>query len=301
MERFVKSSIAIVVLAVIVYFSYSLIAGWYKGNIEIAKTQERKIWQEKTENLVAKIENLEEELKQLKGQEVSEEKLAEVFGKNSPNETPSKETKPTFEEIEHQITALFAYLDEQEYVKAHKLAGGTYNQYEISVNKLSTKLPIVTGETDSLYNLFLNIAHFYRVLGKKRLLLARDILNNESEIIESVMNTFYQWYTFDEDSGKKLKGRPSPAVLYEYSGFFLNTLGGRSYLLRRDSRIRLLTTYYCVMILDRANDKGLNSNGIDIRPHIESVFNDITNQIGLLHQKKYLLQLENLKKKYKMS
>jgi hypothetical protein len=56
-----------------------------------------------------------------------------------------------------------------------------------------------------------------------------------------------------------------------------------------------------VRILDIANDKGLNSNGIDIRPHIELTFNDISNQIGLVHQKVYLIELENLKRKYKMS
>jgi hypothetical protein len=169
------------------------------------------------------------------------------------------------------------------------------------VNKLSKKLPIVSGETDSLYNLFLNIAHFYRVLGKKRVFLIREILKNESEILESVMRTFHLWYMLENDAEEKLKGRPSLSVLYDYAGYFLSTLGGRSYLLRRDSRIRILSTYYCVRILDIANDKGLNSNGIDIRPHIELTFNDISNQIGLVHQKVYLIELENLKRKYKMS
>jgi hypothetical protein len=166
---------------------------------------------------------------------------------------------------------------------------------------LSAKKPIITGETDSLYNLFLNIAHFYRVLGKKRAYLVRDILNNESDILESAMKTFYLWYSLKSKGDGDLKGRPSLPVLYEYTGYFLNTLGGRGYLLRRDSKIRILTTYYSVLIIDRANDKGLNSDGIDIRPHIESVFDDITNQIGLIHQKEYLLQLDDLKIKYKLS
>ena len=33
----------------------------------------------------------------------------------------------------------------------------------------------------------------------------------------------------------------------------------------------------------------------------ENTFNDISNQIGLVHQKVYLIELENLKRKYKMS
>jgi cell division protein FtsL len=300
MEKFIKISLAVVALGAIAFFCYSLIAGWYKGNIETAKTQERKVWQQKTETLVEKIEVLEEEITDLKGKLIPSEKLAEVFGEN-PLPVPEEENKISFSEIERQIAAFFAYLDDKEYVQAYKLNGGTYNQYELSVNKLSKKLPIVSGETDSLYNLFLNIAHFYRVLGKKRVLLIREILKNESEILESVLRTFYLWYMFENDTEEKIKGRPPLAVLYDYAGYFLNTLGGRSYLLRRDSKIRILSTYYCVRILDIANDKGLNSNGIDIRPHIELTFNDISNQIGLAHQKAYLIELENLKRKYKMS
>jgi hypothetical protein len=300
MDRIVKISIAVAVLGAMAYFCYSLLAGWYEGNIETAKTQERKAWQQKTEVLVEKIAGLEEELTQIKDQAIPKDKLAEVFGEQ-PLPVPSQSQEITFEEVERQIAAFFAYLDEKEYVKAYNLNGGTYNQYELAVNKLSTKKPIVTGETDSLYNLFLNIAHFYRVLGKKRVYLVRDILNNESEILESAMKTFYLWYSFKSQGDGDLKGRPPLPVLYEYAGYFINTLGGRGYLLRRNSRIRIITTYYSVLIIDRANDQGLNSDGIDIRPHIKSVFNDITNQIGLIHQKEYLLQLEKLKAKYKLS
>jgi hypothetical protein len=188
MERTVKISIAVVVLGAIAYFCYSFIAGWYKGNIENAKNLERKVWQEKTENLVEKIATLEKQVTNLKGQNVPEKKLAEVFGEQpSAQGSPPAEARTTSEELERQIAAFFAYLDEQDYVKAYQLDGGTYKQYEISVDKLSAKLPIVAGETDSLYNLFLNIAHFYRVLGKKRVSLVRDILKNESEIMEGAI------------------------------------------------------------------------------------------------------------------
>jgi len=300
MERFIKISIVTVVLGAIAYFCYSLMAGWYEGNIETAKSEERKEWQKTTKTLIEKVDTLEEELTQLKGQTIPNEKLAEVFGED-PIPLPQKEQEITFAEIERQIAAFFAYLDGKQYVKKYNLGGGTYHQYELSVKKLSAKLPIVAGETDSLYNLFLNIAHFYRVLGKNRVFLIRAILKNESEIIESVIKTFYLWYTFENETEENIKGRPPLPILYEYSAYFLNTLGGRSYLLRRDSRIRILTTYYCVLILDQANDKKLNSNGIDIRPHIELTFEDIKNQIGLIHQKQYLMKLEDLKKKYKLS
>ncbi|MGD8763626.1 MAG: hypothetical protein PVG87_15055, partial [Desulfobacteraceae bacterium] len=82
MEKTIKISLTVVVLGAIAFFCYSLIAGWYKGNIETAKTQERKAWQQKTETLVEKIEVLEEEITELKGKIIPAEKLAEVFGEN---------------------------------------------------------------------------------------------------------------------------------------------------------------------------------------------------------------------------
>ena len=114
------------------------------------------------------------------------------------------------------------------------------------------------------------------------------------------MQTFYLWAT-DETADREKTGQPTLKTLYTYSAFFLNTLAGKSYLLRRNSKIRLLTTYYSVLILDRANDEQLNPAGIDIRPHIEFLVNDLQSQIGLINQKQYLSELLQLAEKYKMS
>jgi hypothetical protein len=165
---------------------------------------------------------------------------------------------------------------------------------------MSTNPPSITDETASLYNLYRNMAHFFRVLGKKRVNFTRDVLQNEDEILESVMQTFYLWAT-DETTDKEKTGQPTLKTLYTYSGFFLNTLAGKSYLFRRNSKIRILTTYYSILILDRANDQQLNPAGIDIRPHIEFLLNDLQNQIGLIHQKQYLSQLLQLADKYNLS
>ena len=194
--------------------------------------------------------------------------------------------------------AFFAYLDEQSYIQSFKFPEGTYSQYQIAVKKLSSNLPITTGEMSSLYDIVLNVAHFFRVMGKNRVLLIKQVLQNESEAIESAMKTFYQWFTLDNGEKSTLQGRPSMKSMYEYAGYILNTLGGRSYLLRRTPKVRTLTTYYCILILDQANDKELNSKGIDIRPYIRSSLMEIKNQIGLIHQKEYLTKLTELKLKY---
>jgi hypothetical protein len=189
-------------------------------------------------------------------------------------------------------------MDDQEYVQSYRFKEGTYHQYQIAIKKLSSKLPIITGEISSLYNIVRNVAHFYRVMGKERVLLIKQLLQNESEVIESVMRTFYLWFTMDDEGQSTIQGRPSMRNMYEYAGYILNTLGGRSYLLRRDPKVRTLTTYYCVLMLDKANDEELNSKGIDIRPYIGSSLMEIENQTGFVHQKEYLTKLRELKLKY---
>ena len=291
-------TITAVVFCIIAYFCYRFIAGWNQGNIEDAKNQERKAYQEQTETLKGEIVSLQEKINELKGQTSSRDQIEKVFGKGSSS-LSLVERNITYEEIERQIIAFFAYLDEKGYVEEHKLTGSTYNQYESAVNDLSAKVPIIAGETENLYNLSHNIAHFYRVLGKERLFLVSDILKNEYDIIEYAMKAFFIWYTYENDTERRIKGRPSIQVLYDYAGFFLTTFGGKSYLFRRDSNIRILTTFYCVLIIDKANDKNLNPNGIDIRPYIKTTFNDITDYMRLIDQDEYLTVLENLKVKYK--
>ena len=100
-------------------------------------------------------------------------------------------------DIENRIMAFFSYVDEQPYFQSYNFGAGSYIQYQIAVQNLSSKLPIIAGEMQSLYTMVRNVAHFYRVLGKKRVYVTREILQNEYEIIESVMKTFFQWFTMD--------------------------------------------------------------------------------------------------------
>ncbi|MEE4263612.1 MAG: hypothetical protein V2I56_13050 [Desulfobacteraceae bacterium] len=305
MDKSAKIVIALVIIAVSGFFIFSKISGWHKGKVEKAVQKEQETWKAKANKLEQAVSELKQELTEVKGQNVPEEKLATVFGKEEKEETGQKEEAQTppeklsdIAETERQIAAFFAYLDKRPYIRSLNLAGGSYLQYQIAIEKLSATPPIIVGEMDSLYNMVRNVAHFYRVMGKKRVLLSRQILLNESEVIEAVMQTFYKWFTMDDGGESTLKGRPSLTAMYEYAGYIMNTLGGRSYLLRRSPKVRALTTYYCVLILDRANDEELNSRGIDIRPYIRSSLLEIKNQIGLTHQKKYITRLSELSLKY---
>lgn len=298
MDKAIKVGLVVAIIGIAAYFGYNLFSSWHKESLETAKRNERVAWEKRTKELMEKVTGLEEEMASIKGETIPEGKLKEVFGAESAE---VKEEEPLdFEDLEQQIKAFFTYLDEQDYVQAYKLKGGTYGQFQTALKKMSANLPSITDETVSLYNLYRNMAHFFRVLGKKQVHLIRDVLQNESEILESAMQTFYRWATY-ETGDRSMTGQPGLKTLYAYSGFFLNTLAGRSYLLRRDSKIRILTTYYSVLILDKANDEKFNSAGIDIRPHIEFLMNDFEGQIGLIHHERYVTELQNLADKYNMS
>lgn len=398
MDRAAKIVVVLLVIAASAFFIFSKISGWHKNKLETAIKQQEEQTRSKTDKLEQKITELEQELIDVKGQKIPEEKLAEVFGgadesagitadgeklaevmvevkklarivgnktelaavlddekkiaailgdqsklsevlrkegklakvlrdekklteilrvENKLAEILTQEEKnevgknnivkkkipvtskpPGFNDIERQIIAFFAYLDQRPYVQSYEFAGGSYLQYQIAINNLSSTLPIVVGEMQSLYSMVRNIAHFYRVMGKHRVFVTRQVLQNESEIIESVMKTFFQWYTMNSGGQVSLAGRPSPEIMYEYAGYILNTLGGRSYLLRRNPKVRALTTYYCVLALDQANAEELNSKGIDIRPYIKSSLLEVKNQIGLIYQNEYITKLNELNLKY---
>ena len=393
MDRAAKIVVVVLVIAVSAFFIFTKIAGWHKNRLDSAVKQQQEISQSKEDHLEQKITELEQELEDVKGQKVPEDKLAEVFGDDDKaagqtaekeklavvmgevkklaglvqdekelaavlsdekkivaalgeetklieamreedrlarvlqdekklaailqdenklpemlahekkggavkKKIPAVQKQTGFADVEQRIISFFSYLDAQPYIQSYQFDGGAYLQYQIAVKNLSSQLPIITGEMQSLYSMVLNVAHFYRVMGKKRVYATRQVLQNESEIIESVMKTFYHWYTVDPGGQATLAGRPSPETMYEYAGYILNTLGGRSYLLRRSPKIRTLTTYYCVLALDRANDEELNSKGIDIRPYIKSSLLEVKNQIGLIHQKEYIAELSELNRKY---
>jgi len=295
-ERTYLSVMVILIVVVIGIFFGILLKDWYERQMEVARKQEGQEWKQQAEVLTRKLTDLEQELKTVRSESPSQEKEAEVFGPPAA-EAPAREKPLTSEEVERRVKAFFSYLDSRDYVQAYQLEGGCFDQYLQAVEALSAHPPKVSGETESLYEMLKNVSYFYRVIGKKRVQAAAEILKNERDIMESSMRVFYQWYTGPSD---RLKGRPSLPVMYAYASYLLDTFGGRSYLMRRDSRVRLLTTYYCILVVDRASDQQMNPNGIDIRPLIAGVARDMRSHTGLVYQKQYLAELERLSRKYPM-
>ena len=76
-------------------------------------------------------------------------------------------------------------------------------------------------------------------------------------------------------------------------------MGGRLYLFRRDSTSRMVVNYYAIISIDRANIEGYGGHGIDLKPSILSLIEEIENGGGRLQLKeKYLDTLYDLQEKY---
>jgi hypothetical protein len=297
MKRPAKTLGILLVLGVLGYGLYVRVLEWHENAVKESLEQESETWQRETERLEREIAELKEELLLKQEEALPGGKLKEVFGEDVPAE-PGPVDASDREGLERRVREFFAYLDEKDYIRAYKLGRGTLEAFQDMADRLAASPPAVSAELKDPFLLVSNVAHFFRVLGKRDLYLARDVIENESEIAEPVAATLFAWVLPEGTGAGPGRRQPSLRTLYEYAGFFLNSVGGRSYLLRRDSRVRILTTYYCVLILDRANREEINHHGIDIRPHLGSLAEEIRSHRGLVYQKEYLARLAALLEKY---
>jgi hypothetical protein len=279
--------VVLVALAALLVFSHSRQKREVKGIPEAVHHAEK-------ETLVVKEQEPEKKkVKKRLEPLVSDETLPEVS--SAPVTTPRViRVEKNYDEIHQEVIRFFRYLDHKDYIKAYELREGTYKHFLKLIGKLSANPPVISGERRDIYTLTHNIAHFYRVVGKKDVFLIRDILSNEREITEPTMKLFYEWITKGIEN-KREEVKTTTKDIYEYAGFFLNTLGGKAYLSRRDSRTRILVTYYSLLILDKANRERLNRHGIDIRPPLTLLMDDIRNQKNLKCKREYLKRLKAIR------
>jgi len=298
MEKPIKIVVAILIAGIVLFLGYSMVAKWHRTKVDQARVEREAACAAQTAELEAHIAALEQELERISAAPPPEKKLSEIFGDKT--EYLSYDTKVDCKAMEAQIMTFFKYLDNQPYMAAYEAKGGARQLYRETMQALTSSPPKLTGELEDLISLIRNVTHLYRVLGKERIEVIKTIIENETDIIESVMAIFYI-YSLPEDRcpNKRLKV-PTLEAFYNYGGYFLNTLAGRSYLLRRDSKVRVLLSYYSVLVLDRANDEMLNSAGVDIRPFIDVSYYEIGSQRSLVYQKQYMTELERLREKYEM-
>jgi hypothetical protein len=300
MDKTVKIIMIILIVGGGIFLGYQQLSKRQEQRMDAALQTAQAQHQKEVDKLQQEISGLQGELEKYREEQtqVLPENLSEVFG---PQAQVLVNQEIDCKQISGQVRAFFDYLDKKEYLKKHGFSGSAFDLWQDSLNLLAHRPPVLTAEMDDLFRLVGNVTHLYRVLGKKRILVVKDILTNEADVLEPAMAVLFAWLTTCRQADAAPSALPSMKTMYEYAGFFLNTLGGRSYLQRRDSKIRMLVDYYSLMILDQANTEKLNSHGIDIRPYIDFLFYDISNQKGLMYRERYLSGLAALQSKYRKS
>lgn len=281
--------VAIASLSVFIIFSF--LNKWHRTEIIVTKEQEKTKYNETIKKLETNIDNLETEIELQKDEIIPSEEVTAVFKKPSPETIDCNMMK-------NNIMSFFSYLDQKGYQSIDSAENDSYKLYSETLQRLSKNPPVFTDNSVEVLTLLRSMSHFYRILGSQNLRFIKEVITDEAEMLEPALASFYDWFTNAKQCGATPEELPSFETLYNYSCFFLNTLAGKSYMLRRSSKIRILTSYYCILIIDKANDETLNQYGYDIRPNILLLSDDIQNHRKLLYKKKYLERLDNITKKY---
>ncbi|MGB3224758.1 MAG: hypothetical protein WBB23_18285 [Desulforhopalus sp.] len=198
-----------------------------------------------------------------------------------------------------EINSFYTHLDQQTYIEDLALTEPSQVYFSELLQKVADNPPVVHGETNDLFTLLQNTAHFFRILGKDNIDILKRVLEQEKNSFEHVVKSFYGLTYQPESLKEKYKISIPPATLTDYAAFFLNTMGGRLYLYRLDPTSRMVVTYYAIITIDRANSEGRGGHGIDIRPFISSLTYEMENGGGNLQLKdEYLDVLYDLQEKY---
>jgi len=197
------------------------------------------------------------------------------------------------------VEQFFNTLDTRPYIERFNIGQKSSSYFPQLIQKLVDNPPIVTGEMNDIFTILQNTAHFFRIIGKKNIVILKGILDQEKETFEATLADFYQLTNNPECMQERFNLKISNDALYYYAGFFLNTMGGRLYLFRRDSMSRMIVNYYAILTIDQVNRQGRNKYGVEIDSAIDRLIGDIeSSSIDLKLRETYLDTLYNLKVKY---
>lgn len=216
-----------------------------------------------------------------------------------PIPIPALPTKNDLPQAIDKIKAFYQHLDQQQYIQARHLDAPSHIYLTRLIQKLLDTPPVVTRETDDLLTILKNSTHLFRILGKDNILLSKEILIHEKNKTEEFMANYFLLAEHPEAFDKELSLTIPEDALYQYACFFLNTMGGKLYLSRRDSLTRMLVSYYAIVLIHRSNTQGKNANGIQLQPTLDLLTSEIEEGGNSLHYKEaYLDTLYDLKEKY---
>jgi hypothetical protein len=201
---------------------------------------------------------------------------------------------PDCTEVDESVAALCASVDARH--PAFVDLGGSCAVIQEALDELSARPPDLRFELGSHGTMLANVFHLFRVLGRERMDLLREVLREEPGLVEPGAMALYRWVTSRERCATNpgaIGLRPS----FEYAGWMFTSLGGQAYLRRRPPAVEALACFYGVAVVDRATSEGLNSHGIDPRPEIERCAGLIRAQ-PLVFRDRYLTELDAIARRW---
>jgi hypothetical protein len=200
--------------------------------------------------------------------------------------------------LQEGVRGFFTELNGKPHIREIEEGIDTYVWFQRMLKKLSDHPPVAAGEGLDPTIMTSNVYHFFRILDRREMRLLKAVLTKELPTLETNLHLFYRWLSMGNRCPQPEGIRPSQDTLYAYAGFFLNTVGGRAYLFRRPSGLRLLATYYCLLILHEADKQGRNRDGIDLAPHVGDVAREMGFYGDFLYQKEYMRRVDELRAFY---
>ena len=285
------------VLIILLFLGAAILAGYLVGKETPREKPEDTIPQEKAEA----VKEAGSPPAKTETPDAKEPVLSEKIQKEIP--APLEEEKPLEPEdycaqVEEDILEFFRYLDTKPYIRHLENGANTFDHFIGLIRRLSSKPPIPAGEGIDAALITKNVFHFYRVLNKRDLRLIKEVITSEADTLEMNLDLFYRSLMLGDRCPDPEDLRPSLDVLYHYAGFFLNTIGGRAYLFRRALGVRLLCSYYSLLIVHEADKQGKNSYGIDIFPFIAPLGKEMVLYPNFHFTNDYIHKLNELEKYY---
>jgi hypothetical protein len=288
-------------LTVIVIGTIVALVVW-KWDVVVERISEEKVnaerhaWMERTRELEGIIIEMQKgtEPKPLR----PAERLRQVFGPSSPLAKGAAPRTMKCVELEQSLRAFCKYLDAGETFRSQKTYRDSWALFTNILATLEKKPPTISAEAYRPSIIIENSYYFFRLLRREKMNIAREVLQYEADLAEPLMGVLYYWLMSGQSCDKQQSSTANLDIMYRYAGFFLNTLGGHSYLYRRDSRISLLTNYYSILVVHEANSRGFNEVGLDLRFFLPLIFGEIQNRNDLLYAEDYLQTLTDLQLQY---
>ena len=190
MNRTLATVAVVFALIVVGLVTYFMVNKWHQNQMAVGRQQAQNECLEVIQKMEADMEKMRAQLETERQMRPGDEVFPTVFGTPAPDR--DADTLPVdCEKVDAQMISFFNYLDSRSYLSAQDIDGGSAGFFRECAALLMADPPVNIAEMEDLFRLVKNVTHFYRVLGKNRLMLAKNILAAEERVLEPAMAVFY--------------------------------------------------------------------------------------------------------------